>query len=82
MWAISPLVVGEALKSFWHRARRAGLHLYRDGEGNEVGLLLELGNGAYPIEIEAGETGRTRSSSRGKEPLAGCTIRRRPMVAC
>ena len=57
MGAISPLVVGEALKWFWHRARRAGLHLYRDGEGNEVGLLLELGNGAYPIEIEAGETG-------------------------
>ena len=50
------LVVGEALKWFWHRARRASLHFYRDSEGNEVDLLLELGNGVYPIEIKAGET--------------------------
>jgi len=50
------LVVGEALKWFWHRARRAGLHFYRDSEGNEVDLLLELGDGVYPIEIKAGET--------------------------
>jgi len=32
-------VVAEALKWFWHRARRAGLHFYRDSEGNEVDLL-------------------------------------------
>jgi hypothetical protein len=50
------LVVGEALKWFWHRARRAGLHFYRDSEGNEIDLLLELGDGVYPIEIKAGET--------------------------
>jgi predicted AAA+ superfamily ATPase len=50
------LVVGEALKWFWHRARRAGLHFYRDSEGNEVDLLLELGAGVFPIEIKAGET--------------------------
>ena len=50
------LVVGEALKWFWHRARRAGLHFYRDSEGNEVDLLLELGDGVYPVEIKAGET--------------------------
>ncbi len=50
------LVVGEALKWFWHRARRAGLHFYRDSEGNEVDLLLELRDGVYPIEIKAGET--------------------------
>jgi predicted AAA+ superfamily ATPase len=50
------LVVGEALKWFWHRGRRAGLHFYRDSDGNEVDLLLELGNGVFPIEIKAGET--------------------------
>lgn len=50
------LVVGEALKWFWHRARGAGLHFYRDSEGNEVDLLLELGDGIYPIEIKTGET--------------------------
>ncbi|MCW5619955.1 MAG: ATP-binding protein [Burkholderiales bacterium] len=50
------LVIGEVLKWFWHRARRAGLHFYRDSEGNEVDLLLEMGNGVYPIEVKAGET--------------------------
>jgi hypothetical protein len=50
------LVVGEALKWFWHRGRRAGLHFYRDSDGNEVDLLLEFGNGVFPIEIKAGET--------------------------
>lgn len=50
------LVVTEALKWFWHRGRRAGLHFYRDSEGNEIDLLLELANGVFPIEIKAGET--------------------------
>jgi predicted AAA+ superfamily ATPase len=50
------LVVVEALKWFWHRGRRAGLHFYRDSDGNEIDLLLELANGVYPIEIKAGET--------------------------
>jgi len=50
------LVVGEALKWFWHRGRRSGLHFYRDSEGNEVDLLLELGAGVFPIEVKAGET--------------------------
>ena len=50
------LVVAEALKWFWHRGRRAGLHFYRDSDGNEIDLLLELANGVYPIEIKAGET--------------------------
>ena len=50
------LVVVEALKFYWHRARRAALHFYRDSDGNEVDLLVELANGVFPIEIKAGET--------------------------
>jgi uncharacterized protein len=50
------MVVVEVLKWFWHRGRRAGLHFYRDSNGNEVDIVLELGNGIYPIEIKAGET--------------------------
>ena len=50
------LVVVEALKWFWHRGRNAGLNFYRDSEGNEIDLLLELANGVFPIEVKAGET--------------------------
>lgn len=50
------LVVIEALKYFWHRGRRAALHFYRDGDGNEVDLLLERADGVFPVEIKAGET--------------------------
>ena len=50
------LVVVETLKYFWHRARRAALHFYRDSDGNEIDLLIELANGVFPIEIKAGET--------------------------
>ncbi|MBI2317394.1 MAG: ATP-binding protein [Betaproteobacteria bacterium] len=50
------LVVVETLKYFWHRARRAALHFYRDSGGNEIDLLIELGHGVFPLEIKAGET--------------------------
>lgn len=50
------LVVVEVLKWFLHRARRDGMHFYRDSHGNELDLLLELGTGVYPIEVKAGET--------------------------
>lgn len=50
------LVVAEVLKYFWHRGRRAALHFFRDSDGNEIDLLLELGRGVFPIEIKAGET--------------------------
>jgi predicted AAA+ superfamily ATPase len=50
------LVVAEVLKWFWHRGRRESLRFYRDSHGNGLDLLLELGDGVYPIEIKAGET--------------------------
>jgi predicted AAA+ superfamily ATPase len=50
------LVVAEVLKWFWHRGRRAGLHFYRDSDGVEIDILVELGNGVFPIEVKSGET--------------------------
>ena len=50
------LVAVEMLKWFWHRGRHAALHFYRDSDGNEIDVLLELGDGVFPIEIKAGET--------------------------
>ncbi len=50
------MVVAEALKWFWNRGRHERLHFYRDSDGNEIDLLIELGNGVFPIEIKAGET--------------------------
>ncbi len=32
------------------------MHFYRDGNGNEVDLLLEHGAGLYALEIKAGAT--------------------------
>jgi uncharacterized protein len=53
---LETLVIGEALKWFWHRGRPAPLHFYRDSEGNEVDLIVERRDGVFPIEIKAGET--------------------------
>lgn len=50
------MVVIEALKYRLHRGRRANLHFFRDSNGNEVDLLLQLGPDLYPIEIKAGMT--------------------------
>jgi predicted AAA+ superfamily ATPase len=51
----SPLLF-EALKYRFNRGRRSNLFFYRDGKGNEVDLILELGTGLFPIEIKAGAT--------------------------
>jgi predicted AAA+ superfamily ATPase len=50
------MVVIEALKYRFNRGRRSNLSFYRDGKGNEVDLVLELGTGLFPIEIKAGAT--------------------------
>ena len=46
----------DALKYRFNRGRRSNLSFYRDGKGNEVDLVLELGTGLFPIEIKAGAT--------------------------
>lgn len=50
------MVVVEALKTFLHRGRRPNFHFYRDSEGNEIDLLIEVDGGVMPIEIKSGET--------------------------
>lgn len=50
------LCVIEALKFRLNRGERDNLYFYRDSDGNEIDLLLEYGNGVYPVEIKAGAT--------------------------
>ncbi len=50
------LVVMEALKYRYHRGRKSNLGFYRDGKGNEVDLILEVGSDVFPREIKVGET--------------------------
>ena len=45
-------VVGEILKSWWHRGRRPQLFYYRDKEGREVDLLFVADRTLYPVEIK------------------------------
>jgi len=49
-------VVGELLKSRFHRGKPSNLFFWRDRSGNEVDLILELGPELVPIEIKSGET--------------------------
>jgi len=50
------LVIIEALKYRYHRAKRNNLYFWRDAKGNEVDLLLENGPDITPVEIKAGAT--------------------------
>lgn len=50
------LVVIEALKYRYNRARRSNLYFWRDAKGNEVDLLLEVGGEVVPVEIKSGAT--------------------------
>lgn len=50
------LVVIEALKYRYNRARRNNLYFWRDAKGNEVDLLIETGGEVVPVEIKSGAT--------------------------
>ena len=50
------LVIMEALKYRYNRGRKSNLSFYRDGKGNEVDMILEVGPDLFPIEIKAGAT--------------------------
>ena len=50
------LVVIEALKYRYNRARRNNLYFWRDAKGNEVDLLVETGGEVVPVEIKSGAT--------------------------
>jgi hypothetical protein len=50
------LVVMEVLKYYLNRGERRPLSFYRDSAGNEVDLVIEMGQRYVPIEIKAGAT--------------------------
>jgi len=49
-------VVAELTKARFNQGERAGLHYWRDSNGNEVDVLAEVGTKLMPIEIKAGQT--------------------------
>ena len=49
-------VVMELRKAYLHHGRRAALAFWRDSNGREVDLIVELGSRRFPVEIKAGET--------------------------
>lgn len=50
------MAIMEALKYRYNRGKRNNLCFYRDSNGSEVDLLLEIGPDRFPIEIKSGET--------------------------
>lgn len=49
-------VVGEFLKSRWHRAQEANLYFWRDRSGHEVDILVDQGHQVLPVEVKSGQT--------------------------
>jgi len=50
------MAIMETLKYRYNRGRKSNLCFYRDSNGNEVDLLLEVGPDIFPVEIKSGET--------------------------
>lgn len=49
-------VVSELVKNFANRGEPPRLFFWRDSQGHEIDLLVELDNGLLPIEIKSGQT--------------------------
>lgn len=49
-------VVGEFCKLYFHHGQRPPLHFWRDSNGREVDLLIDIGGRRIPIEIKSAET--------------------------
>jgi predicted AAA+ superfamily ATPase len=49
-------ILGELFKVFHHHGARPPLYFWRDSNGREVDVVLDMGNRLIPIEIKAGET--------------------------
>jgi len=50
------LIVSECMKSYLNRSETAPLHFWRDSNGNEVDLIVDVGTRLMPIEIKSGQT--------------------------
>ncbi len=51
-------VVGEILKSWWHRALEPPLYFYRDRDGREIDLLFDYDGNLWPVEVKHASTVR------------------------
>lgn len=49
-------VIAELIKSRLNRAERPQMYFWRDSNGNEVDVIVELGGRLMPIEIKSGKT--------------------------
>ncbi|MBI5632995.1 MAG: ATP-binding protein [Nitrospirae bacterium] len=49
-------VVSELMKSRLNRGERPNLYFWRDSNGNEVDVVIELGQSLMPVEIKSGKT--------------------------
>ena len=49
-------VVGELLKTRWHRGEPSNLFFWRDSNGNEVDIIAEMEGRLLPVEIKSGKT--------------------------
>jgi len=49
-------VVSEVYKSFTHQGLEPPLYFWRDRTGNEIDLLIDYGEKAFPLEIKAAKT--------------------------
>ena len=61
-------VVGEILKSYWHRGQNAPLYFWRTREGQEVDLLIEEDGLLFPVEVKLSAS-PTRAALRGIDAL-------------
>lgn len=59
-------IVSELIKSRLNRGEKPAFSFWRDSNGNEVDLIVELGNKLMPIEIKSGKT-LSRDSFAGLE---------------
>ena len=50
------LIVSEYMKGYLNRGEGAPIYFWRDSNGNEVDLLVEVGTRLMPIEIKSGQT--------------------------
>ncbi|GBE15553.1 hypothetical protein BMS3Abin14_01620 [bacterium BMS3Abin14] len=49
-------IVSELVKTRFNQGEKAGLHFWRDSNGNEVDVIAEVGTRLMPIEIKSGKT--------------------------
>ncbi len=49
-------VLGELLKSWWHRMKTPQLYYYRDKDGREIDFLLVYDGTLYPLEVKRSAT--------------------------